>query len=289
METKLQISIESLPSLVWRRILYSHHDANFIVNGGRGYKAMLKPFFRCKIASKKLNLLLNDQFFFETLQGSAWRKYRRAFLTKRIESLIIGADLVQFQNFYNMAIKYCLRYAVHARLTEILPLIVQKTNLNYLTGFVTHTTLKIFSGGILRGIKSACDRGHIDIIKYLLRLYPAMVTLKLHPTLTERLNLRYLIWIHNALEPCKNLASDVFPRLVHLFSVDFKGSELDEQINRLFSDDSKETRQKAVIVPEGELLHLERISQSRAFHRKYTNFCVKNKKRKSRVIVVPRT
>ena len=138
-------------------------------------------------------------------------KYRRAFLTKRIESLIIGADLVQFQNcksdpntiklyflfrsnafydaVYNMAIKYCLRYAVHARLTEILPFIVQKTDLNYLTGFVTHTMHKFFSGGILRGIKSACDRGHIGTIKYLLRLYPAMVTLKLHPTLTERLNL----------------------------------------------------------------------------------------------------
>jgi hypothetical protein len=73
METKHQISIESLPSIVWRHILYSHHDANFIAaNGGRGYKAMLKPFFRCKIASKKLNLLINDQFFFETLQGSTW-------------------------------------------------------------------------------------------------------------------------------------------------------------------------------------------------------------------------
>jgi hypothetical protein len=33
-----------------------------------------------------------------------------------------------------------------------------------------------------------------------------------------------------------------------------------------------------IIAKIGELLHLERISQSRAFHRKYTNFCVKNKK-----------
>jgi hypothetical protein len=69
-----QFSLTSLSAAQWRNILPTHHNTSVIkYNGGRGYKTILKAIFRCKIASKKVHLLLIDEFFFEAFKERGWR------------------------------------------------------------------------------------------------------------------------------------------------------------------------------------------------------------------------
>jgi hypothetical protein len=71
-----QLAIESLPELIWQIIINVYYDRYIVAKGRRGHNQLLKPIFRCKIASKNLNLLLNDEFFFKALGKPGWRKSR---------------------------------------------------------------------------------------------------------------------------------------------------------------------------------------------------------------------